>query len=465
MLQIYNNLTRQKEVFTPLVAGKIGMYVCGITVYDYCHIGHARTFAAFDVMTRYLRQSGYDLNFVRNITDIDDKIIERANQNKESYELLTERFIKEMHKDFETLGFAAPDSEPRATHHIPEIIQMVEKLIEQDFAYATKKGDVYYDVSKFENYGQLSGQDEEQLRAGARVDVSTEKNDPVDFALWKSSKPGEPFWDSPWGKGRPGWHIECSAMSTCCLGNHFDIHGGGSDLQFPHHENEIAQTEGATGHKSVNTWIHSGMVQVDKEKMSKSLNNFFTIRTVLENYAGEVVRFFLVNSHYRSELNYSQENLDRSKAGLERLYTALRGVDLSSANIDLVDDRYKNKFNEAMDDDFNTPEAIAVLFDLAREINRLKLEAPEKVADHAALLKQLASVLGHLQQQPEIFLKQGVGSNQDEDEDTKIDELVALRNKARTEKNWTESDRVRDELDTLGISLEDTADGTIWRRN
>ncbi len=459
MLKIYNSLTRQKEPFIPLIEGKINMYVCGITVYDYCHIGHARTFAAFDVMTRYLRNLGYELNFIRNITDIDDKIIERANENNEPFQKLTQRFIDSMHEDFDCLGFAPPDAEPQATDHIPQIIAMIESLIERGYAYASDNGDVYYDVSQFHDYGHLSGQDIDQLRAGARVEVSTDKTDAVDFALWKSAKPNEPFWKSPWGNGRPGWHIECSAMSTCCLGNHFDIHGGGSDLQFPHHENEIAQSEGATGHTYVNTWIHSGMVQVDKEKMSKSLNNFFTIRTVLENYQGEVVRFFLINSHYRSSLNYSHENLDRAKASLERLYTALRGLDLESGNPSSIDGNYQLRFNEAMDDDFNTPEAIAVLFDITREINRLKTQNPQKAANLGCLLKQLAAILGHLQQDPEQYLQQG-SDNVDE-----VDALIALRNKARKDKNWAESDRIRDLLLQQGISLEDTSEGTIWRKD
>ena len=458
MLQIYNSLTKQKETFIPRLEGKICMYVCGITVYDYCHIGHARTFAAFDVITRFFRHSGYDLKFIRNITDIDDKIIHRANENHENFQELTARFIKAMHEDFIKLGFAEPDFEPRATEHIPQIIQMIESLIERGFAYRCENGDVYYDVSQFQDYGRLSGQDLEQLRAGARVEISNDKTDPVDFVLWKSAKPDEPHWPSPWGNGRPGWHIECSAMSTCCLGNHFDIHGGGSDLTFPHHENEIAQSEGATGQTYANTWIHTGMVQVDKEKMSKSLDNFFTIRSVLESYHGEVVRFFLVNSHYRSALNYSQENLERSKNALERLYLALRGLDLSQGDADAVDLQYQTRFHQAMNDDFNTPEAIAVLFDLAREINRLKSEDEKNAIHHACLLKNLGAILGHLQQAPEEYFKQGSDDSGD------IEQLVALRDKARAEKNWAESDRLRDVLLEQGITLEDNAAGTLWRK-
>jgi len=395
MLKIFNNLTRQKEPFQPINDKKVGMYVCGVTTYDFCHIGHGRTFVAFDVISRYLRFRGYDLNFIRNITDIDDKIINRSNKNNEPFEQLTERFIGEMHKDFNALGILMPDQEPRATEHIDEIISIIEKLITNDAAYATDSGDVYYRVSQFDRYCCLSGQDIEQLRSGARVEVDQNKEDSLDFALWKSAKPNEPHWPSPWGEGRPGWHIECSAMSMSELGETFDIHGGGSDLQFPHHENEIAQSEAATGKQYAKTWIHTGMVQVDKEKMSKSLNNFFTIREVLNQYDNESVRFFLVNAHYRSQLNYSTDNIDAASSALERLYTAMRGIDLAESCSD-EGNEYETRFVAAMDDDFNTPEAIAVLFDLAKEINQLKKAGSVRAAQLAARLKKAGSAIGSI---------------------------------------------------------------------
>jgi cysteinyl-tRNA synthetase len=401
MLKIYNTLTRSKEIFKPRVEGKVGLYVCGITVYDYCHIGHARMLVVFDIVARYFRYSGYDLTYVRNITDIDDKIIQRANQNGEEYLTLTERFIDAMHEDERALSILPPDIEPKATQSMDEIIMMIEALIANEMAYAGTNGDIFYSVTKFENYGKLSGKNIEDLQAGERVDVDKAKKDPMDFVLWKMAKPGEPTWDSPWGRGRPGWHIECSAMSTCCLGNHFDIHGGGMDLQFPHHENEIAQSEGATQEKFVNYWMHNGFVRVDEEKMSKSLDNFFTVREVLKTYRPEIIRFFILSSHYRSPLNYSNEQLEDAKAALTRLYTALRGIEIKSVE---CDPEYKKRFTDAMDDDFNTPVAVAVLFDLTRDLNSHKADET-KASPLASTLKELAAVLGILQDDPENFLK------------------------------------------------------------
>jgi len=461
MLTIYNNLTRKKEQFQPINDNKVGMYVCGVTTYDFCHIGHGRTFVAFDVISRYLRFRGYDLNFIRNITDIDDKIINRSNENSEPYEDLTKRYIDEMHSDFDALGILMPDHEPRATDHITEIIKIIEQLISNGAAYALDSGDVYYRVSQFKNYCCLSGQDLEQLRSGARVEIEHNKEDSLDFALWKSAKPDEPFWPSPWGDGRPGWHIECSAMSMSALGETFDIHGGGSDLQFPHHENEIAQSEGATGKQYAKTWIHTGMVQVDKEKMSKSLNNFFTIREVLEQYDAESVRLFLVNAHYRSQLNYSTDNIDAATSALERLYTALRGLELPDLCTEVGID-YEARFITAMDDDFNTAEAVAVLFELAKEINQLKNTNQQQAAELGARLKRIAEPLGLLQQDPEQWLQAGKGDDELSADD--IEALIAERNAARANKNWGRGDEIRDQLTAAGIVLEDSSSGTSWRR-
>lgn len=459
MLKIYNTLTRQKEEFKPINAGKVGMYVCGVTIYDLCHIGHGRTFVSFDVVSRYLRYLGYDLTFVRNITDIDDKIIKRAAENGESCDSLTERLIQDMYTDFDALNMRRPDVEPRATKFIPEIIALVEKLIEKGFAYVADNGDVMFEVAKFDDYGKLSRQDLDQLQAGARVDIETAKRSPLDFVVWKMSKPGEPTWESPWGAGRPGWHIECSAMNSSILGDHFDIHGGGSDLQFPHHENEIAQSCCAHGGHYVNTWMHSGMVMVDREKMSKSLGNFFTIRDVLGHYDPETVRYFLMSGHYRSQLNYSEENLNQARASLERLYTALRGLDLTAAPVEIGD--YKQRFNDAMSDDFNTPEAYSVLFDMAREINRLKGEDFDKANALGALMRELADVIGILHQDPEHFLQGDAG---DSDEAAEIEALIKLRNDSRAAKDWANADLARDKLNEMGIVLEDGPEGTTWRR-
>ncbi|MCG9730180.1 cysteine--tRNA ligase [Shewanella sp. Isolate13] len=458
MLKLYNSLTRQKEQFVPLQPGKVGMYVCGVTIYDLCHIGHGRTFVSFDMIVRYLRYSGYDVNFQRNITDVDDKIIKRANENNESCDSLTERLIAEMHKDFDALNMARPDNEPRATMHMPEIIDMVERLIARDHAYVASNGDVLFSVSSFPEYGRLSGQNLEQLQAGARVEVEDTKRDPMDFVLWKMSKPSEPTWDSPWGPGRPGWHIECSAMNSKHLGVHFDIHGGGSDLQFPHHENEIAQSCCAHDTPYVNYWMHTGMVMVDKEKMSKSLNNFFTIRDVLGHYDAATVRYFLLSGHYRSQLNYSEDNLKQAKSALERIYTALKDLDLSVEAAPA--EEFVAKFKLAMDDDFNTPEAYSVLFDMVREINRLKATDMAKASALGVALKELADVLGILGQDVDTFFK-GEGSD---DEVAEIEALIAERNRARAEKDWPAADVARDGLNALGVILEDGPEGTTWRK-
>ena len=460
MLKIYNTQSRQKEEFKPIHAGKIGMYVCGITVYDLCHIGHGRTFVAFDVVSRYLRYLGYDLKYVRNITDIDDKIIKRANDKGETIGELTDRMIAEMHRDFAALNILPPDVEPRATRHIPEIIGLVEKLLQRGHAYVAGNGDVMFDVMSDSHYGELSRQDLEQLQAGARVEVADVKKNPMDFVLWKMSKADEPGWASPWGQGRPGWHIECSAMNCKQLGEHFDIHGGGSDLMFPHHENEIAQSTCAHGGEYVNYWMHSGMVMVDREKMSKSLGNFFTVRDVLAHYDAETVRYFLMSGHYRSQLNYGEDNLKQARSALERLYTALRNTDPSAVPAEGAE--FEQRFREAMDDDFNTPEAYSVLFDMAREVNRLKAEDPAAADSVAAKLRQLSGVLGLLQQDPEIFLQSAAGSS--DDEVAEIEALIVMRKEARETKNWAQADIARDKLNELGIIVEDGPQGTTWRR-
>ncbi|WP_163135136.1 cysteine--tRNA ligase [Agarivorans sp. Alg241-V36] len=458
MLQIYNTLTRKKQAFKPLVEGKVGMYVCGVTIYDYCHIGHARTFVAFDTVARYLRWSGYELNFVRNITDVDDKIIKRAAENGESCDALTERFTKAMHADFDALNMLRPDIEPRVTTHMPEIIEVIEKLIANGHAYVADSGDVLFEVNTFADYGKLSLQNLEMLQAGARVEVEEDKRNPLDFVLWKSAKPGEPMWDSPWGKGRPGWHIECSAMNMKHLGEVFDIHGGGSDLAFPHHENEIAQSCCAHKTNYVNYWMHSGMVQVNKEKMSKSLGNFFTIKDVLEVYDPETVRYFLLSGHYRSQLNYSEDNLKQSRSALERLYTALRGIELVAID-EQVANAYREPFKAAMDDDFNTPEALPVLFELAKEINRVKESDVALAGQYASLLLELSAVLGILTQDVETFLQ-----GEHDSEVAEIEALIAARNQARADKDWAAADIARNRLTEMGIVLEDGAAGTTWRK-
>jgi cysteinyl-tRNA synthetase len=458
MLQIFNTLTRKKESFVPLVPGKVSMYVCGITIYDFCHVGHARTYVAFDVMNRYLRFSGYDVTYVRNITDVDDKIIKRANENGESCDALTARYTVAMHDDFKALGLMPADIEPRVTTHMAEIIELIETLVAKGYAYIASDGDVLFDVSKYAAYGQLSQQNLDMLQSGARVEIDQAKDDPLDFVLWKMAKPNEPSWSSPWGEGRPGWHIECSAMSAKHLGKHFDIHGGGSDLQFPHHENEIAQSCCAHDTPYVNTWIHTGMVQVDKEKMSKSLGNFFTVKDVLAEYNAEAVRYFLISSHYRSQLNYSAENLLQAHSALGRLYTALREV-TPATDVDMNND-YVKTFRAAMDDDFNTALALPVLFELARDINKEKATDPAKASQLAGLLIKLGSVMGILQGDAESFLQSGTNS----DDVTEIEALITERNTARANKDWAAADAARDALVAKGIILEDKAGVTTWRR-
>ncbi|MCT8609295.1 cysteine--tRNA ligase [Glaesserella parasuis] len=458
MLKIYNTLKREKEEFKPIHPDHVGMYVCGVTVYDLCHFGHGRTFVSFDVIARYLRYLGYNLRYVRNITDVDDKIIKRSLENNETCDQLVDRMIIEMHKDFDALNILRPDVEPRATQHIPEIIAIVEKLLAKGHAYVAEDGDVMFNVESFQKYGALSRQNLEQLQAGARVEIKSVKRNPMDFVLWKMSKENEPSWDSPWGKGRPGWHIECSAMNSKELGNHFDIHGGGSDLMFPHHENEIAQSCCAHGDDYVNYWLHTGMLTINEEKMSKSLNNFFTIRDILNKYDCESVRYFFLTAQYRSLLDYSEENIGLARKALERLYTALRGCDW---NVELAEnDQYVTAFKESMDDDFNTPGALAVLFELAREVNKLKAENQAEANKLAARLKQLAGVLGLLEQDPETFL-QGDANN---DEVAEIEAFIKQRNEARASKNWAVADEARNKLTAMGIVLEDSANGTTWRR-
>ena len=456
MLKIYNTLAREKQVFEPIDPGKIKMYVCGMTVYDFCHLGHARVMVVFDMVNRWLRTSGFDVTYVRNITDIDDKIIKRANENNETIHELTNRFISAMDEDSAKLGIIRPDLEPRATDYIDGMIKMISALIEKGFAYHAANGDVFYSVNQFNEYGKLSGKSLEDLRAGERVEVDSFKKDPMDFVLWKSAKPNEPSWDSPWGKGRPGWHIECSVMGAHHLGRHFDIHGGGQDLQFPHHENEIAQSEAAHNCKFVNYWMHNGFVRVDDEKMSKSLGNFFTIREVLEKYDPEVVRFFILRAHYRSPLNYSDQHLDDAKQGLTRFYTALRGFEFSNSEINWSDP-VAQKFKDAMDDDFNTPEAFALLFDLVNDLNKSRSEHT------AALLKGLAGVLGLLQRDSDSFLKGGESSENGLTSE-RIDLLIQERIDQRKARNFAEADRIRKELAENGIILEDTPQGTSWRR-
>ncbi|MFC4158736.1 cysteine--tRNA ligase [Chitinimonas lacunae] len=456
MLTVYNTLAREKQVFTPIEPGKVRMYVCGMTVYDLCHIGHARMLTAFDLVARWLRASGYDVTYVRNITDIEDKIIKRASEQGITAEELVERTVADMHADLAHLGLLPPTHEPRATRHVDGMISMIEKLIAQQRAYAADNGDVYYAVREFHGYGKLSGKSLDDLRAGSRVGIDSNKRDPLDFVLWKSAKPGEPQWPSPWGPGRPGWHIECSVMSEYHLGHHFDIHGGGEDLQFPHHENEIAQSEGCHNHTYVNYWLHNGFLQFDGEKMSKSLGNFFTIRDVLQHFDGEAVRMLLIRAHYRSPINYSEELLRDAKHSLERLYTALKNhPPLVREAIDW-NEEYANRFKSAMDDDFNSSEAIAVLFELASEVNRTGS------AHLSGLLKALGGILGILQRDPLEFLQGGPASDGYSAE--RIEALIAERAAARQARNFAESDRIRDELAAAGIVLEDGAGGTGWRR-
>ena len=456
-LSIYNTLSKNKEAFKPLVDNQVRMYVCGMTVYDFCHIGHARVMVAFDVIARWFRYRGYELTYVRNITDIDDKIIRRANENGETFQQLTGRMIAAMHEDETRLNVLRPDQEPRASDHIPGMHSMIQTLIDKGYAYAPGNGDVYYRVGKFEGYGKLSRRRVEDLKIGARIEVDEAKEDPLDFVLWKAAKSGEPSWESPWGAGRPGWHIECSVMSTCCLGDTFDIHGGGPDLVFPHHENEIAQSEAATGKPYAAAWMHAGAVRVDGEKMSKSLGNFFTIREVLEKYHPEVVRYLLVASHYRSAINYSEDNLREAKGALERFYLALKGLPNARPG---GDGSFAERFAAAMDDDFNTPEACAVLFEMVREINRLKETDLDAAAALAARLRELAETLGILRLEADAFLQAGASGKVDP---AQVEALIQARLAARAEKNWAESDRIRDQLVAMGVVLEDGKGGTTWR--
>ncbi len=459
MLKIYNSIVREKQDFVSLVPGEIKIYVCGMTVYDYCHLGHARVLVVFDTVVRWFEANGFAVSYVRNITDIDDKIIKRAQENKESIEDLTNRFIHAMNEDSAALGVLQPTHEPRATGYVEYMIDMITTLVEKKLAYPASNGDVYYSVRDFPGYGKLSGKSLEDLRAGERVEIDTNKKDPLDFVLWKSAKPGEPAWDSPWGKGRPGWHIECSAMSERLLGMQFDIHGGGQDLQFPHHENEIAQSEGAHDHPFVNYWMHNGFVRVDNEKMSKSLGNFFTVREILKHYQAEVVRFFILRAHYRSPLNYSDQHLKDTKLALDRLYIALKDIE----SIDIHGainwaDVYAKKFQSAMNDDFNTPEAIAVLFELASDINKTGSK------ENASLLKSLGGLLGLLQQAPSDYLQNKTAISAATLNSDEIDRLIQLRINARKEGHYADADTIRKSLLEQGIILEDSPQGTTWRR-
>ncbi|MDR0996251.1 MAG: cysteine--tRNA ligase [Zoogloeaceae bacterium] len=456
MLTIYNTLTRQKEIFKPIETGKARMYVCGMTVYDYCHLGHARVMVAFDAVARWLRASGYELTYVRNITDIDDKIIRRAAENGETTEALTDRFIAAMHEDATALGVQPPDFEPRATAYVPQMLDLIGQLEKNDLAYQAGNGDVDYAVRRFADYGKLSGKSVDDLRAGERVGIDQTKRDPLDFVLWKAAKPGEPQWDSPWGPGRPGWHIECSAMSAALLGKHFDIHGGGQDLQFPHHENEIAQSEGAHGGVFVNYWMHNGFVRVDNEKMSKSLGNFFTIRDILKIHDPEVVRFFILRAHYRSPLNYSDAHLQDAKNSLDKLYFVLRDVPPAEVAIDW-NDPTAARFRAAMDDDFDTHGAVTVLFELADEVR--KTGNPVR----SGLLKALGGVLGLLERAPRDYLTAPAGTD-DALSESAIEAQIAARQAAKAAKNFAEADRIREELKAAGIVLEDSPKGTLWRR-
>ncbi|HTM63376.1 MAG TPA: cysteine--tRNA ligase [Gammaproteobacteria bacterium] len=477
MLQIHNTLTRQKDEFKPIQSGKINFYVCGVTVYDHCHIGHARTYTAVDVIVRYLRWRGYEVNYVRNITDIDDKIIKRANENKEDYSELTKRFTDEMHKDFDELGFVRPDHEPRATEYIQEMIALINEMIANKHAYVADNGDVYFDVRSFKSYGCLSHHNLDELESGARVEVAEVKRDPLDFVLWKIAKPGEPTWQSPWGEGRPGWHLECSAMSMKLLGKHFDIHAGGRDLIFPHHENEIAQSEAATREQFVNYWMHTGFLQIGKEKMSKSLGNFVTIREAITEHEPEVVRYFLLASHYRSPLVYTDEVIGQSMGGLMRLYNALYKLPEGKKP---ENSEYEKRFIEAMNDDFNSPVALSVLFDLAHEIQRIRKSKINEAADLGALLKALGSdVFGILNADPEVFLKKPVykivvnhipdefkvDSQREEDKvDAFIQHHINNRITAKKNKDWAAADKIRADLKLMSVALEDHPDGTTsWR--
>ncbi|MXS81782.1 cysteine--tRNA ligase [Nitrosomonas oligotropha] len=459
MLKIYNSIAREKQDFVSITPGKVKIYVCGMTVYDYCHLGHARVLVVFDTVIRWFKANDFAVSYVRNVTDIDDKIIKRAQENNESIETLTQRFIQAMNEDSAALGVLLPNHEPRATDYVQHMIAMISTLVEKRLAYPAKNGDVYYSVHDFPSYGKLSGKSLSDLRAGERVEIDSNKKDPLDFVLWKSAKPGEPSWESPWGKGRPGWHIECSAMSEQLLGIHFDIHGGGQDLQFPHHENEIAQSEGAHDHPFVNYWMHNGFVRVDNEKMSKSLGNFFTVREILKFYQPEVVRFFILRAHYRSPLNYSDQHLKDTKLALDRLYIALKDAGPVDAIALDWNNAYARRFKMAMDDDFNTPDAIAVLFDLASDINKSGSQ------ENAGLLKILGGLLGLLQQNPQEYLQNAIATGPaDALTPDDIELLIQQRTSAREEGRYSDADAIRKNLQQQGIILEDSAQGTTWRR-
>lgn len=459
MLHIYNTLTHRKEELKSIEPGKLRIYVCGITVYDYCHLGHARMLVAFDVVVRYLRARGYDVTYVRNITDIDDKILSRAREEGVLFSEITDRYIRAMHEDERALGIAEPDQEPRATDHIDDIIKMIQTLCDKDFAYRASNGDVYYAVTNFSSYGKLARKKLDELLEGARIDVGELKKDPRDFVLWKASPDDGVGWDSPWGYGRPGWHIECSAMSTCALGNNFDIHGGGMDLIFPHHENEIAQSEAATDSKFANLWMHNGPLRIDNEKMSKSLGNFFTVREVLKEHDPESVRYLLIASHYRSPINYSLDSLTQARKSLERFYHCLKDLDLEAVKT-LTNSRFEKAFTAAMDDDFNTAEALGVLHDMVSEINRQKKQDPDYANQLGGLLQRLGGILGILQSTAEEFLRRAGGDALDHEE---IDALVAARDLARAKKDWKEADRLRDQLSAMHVLVEDKAGGSSWR--
>lgn len=455
MLTIFNSLTRQKEIFQPIQAGKVSLYVCGVTVYDYCHLGHARTYTSFDVIVRYLRLSGYEVNYVRNITDVDDKIIKRANENNENINDVTTRNIQAMQEDFMALGLLPASHEPRATEYIPNMIALIQKIISNGYAYVAENGDVYFDVRHFQPYGCLSHHNIEQLESGARVEITEAKRDPLDFVLWKLAKPNEPCWDSPWGKGRPGWHIECSTMSMDLLGEVFDIHGGGKDLIFPHHENEQAQSMAATDNEFARVWMHTGFLQIEKEKMSKSLGNFVTIRDFLNEHDAELLRYLFVASHYRSPLIYAADAILQARQSLTRFYTCLRSLPKAPMSQNTA---FEKRFMTAMDDDFNTPIALSVLFDLAHEIQRLRKTELTLAAEHGALLRHLAGVFCLLQADPETYF-----TSRTTLDSAYIDSLILAREQARADKNWAEADRIRQTLADLGIVLEDAPSGTTWR--
>ena len=459
MVTIYNTLTQRKEPLQPLEPGKVRLYVCGMTVYDFCHLGHARMLLAFDVVVRYLRFSGYDVTYVRNITDVDDKILARAVENDEPFTAVTDRYITAMHEDEAALSIVRPDKEPRATAHIDQIVSMIEKLLVSDHAYRAENGDVYFSVSSFPDYGKLSKKKPDELLEGARVEIGELKRDPRDFVLWKAADDNAVGWDSPWGYGRPGWHIECSAMSTCALGDTFDIHGGGSDLMFPHHENEIAQSEAATGATFAKLWMHNGPLRIDDEKMSKSLGNFFTVREVLATYKPEIVRHLLISSHYRSPINYSQQSLSQSVKAVERFYHCLKDLDLAATKT-LTNSRFEKAFRRAMDDDFNTPEALSVLFEMVSEIHQLKGEDPALANQLGALLVRLGGSLGLLQAEPAAFLQHSVEADLDKAE---IERLVAERVAARASRDWQRADEIRDQLSELNVVIEDSVGGSTWR--